>query len=527
MSMPPIYHTKQVRTALNIILSDPERGADALSRPNELSNLLSDYLPDCPKESGILLAAASVGLAASLRAHIESGMDPATAIHMASGSLADRTALTVDACQWVTVEIARALGIAPALPPSSPPVEATEVLTRARTQSSESALSPDQAWSGPRNSSKRAWLVGGGRQRLLALVLVVVVAAGTAWVVLAHHARAAASAPKLPPPDLARLLPATERVLHIYHVHLEEGQAPQVVITTTTGVPAGTENYAPQDAYLLAWDKYARRWTVLFDAARDQVNMSYEADADTDAYEASNVPSPAPLIPKGLGVLQIHVSQIRNQPGGAADLLIGADVEYADGFGQNIGIIHYNGSVARVVWAFLAKGGGSSVIGKPGHQRVAVTASWATESDPQCCPARSYQFILAKAQEPQIGEYYRVIADNRPWLGAIITEQPPQTANSSAIVVSVVPGSPAAGVLSPGDVIVGVRGSTVTSHGLGPAVFDQLAPYKPGQTVDLDIDRDGTLLTVTAKLGSLADSKAINAGGALSELNGTDAEYMI
>jgi hypothetical protein len=527
MSIPLIYQTERVRAALNAILSDPDRGADALSRPNELSNLLSDYLPDCPKESGILSAAASAGLAASLRAHIESGMDPATAIHMASGSLADRTALTPEACQWVTVEIARALGITAVTPHASPPVGATEVLTRARTQSSRAAPGREPAWSGPRNSAKRAWPVSGGRQRLLALVLVLVVAAGAAWVVLAHHARAAASAPKLPPPDLARLLPATDRVLHIYHVDLDQQQAPQIVVTTTTGVPAGTESYAPQDAFLLAWDKYARRWTVLFNAARNQVNMSYEADADTDSYEASYVPSPVPLIPKGLGVLRIHVSQIRNQPGGAADLLIGADVEYADGFGQNIGIIHYNGSVARVVWAFLAKGGGSSVIGKPGHQRVAVTASWATESDPQCCPARSYRLILAKAQEPQVGEYYRVIADNRPWLGAVITEQPPQTANSSAIVVSVVPGSPAAGILRPGDVIIGVKGSAVTSHGLGPAVFDQLAPYKPGQTVELDIDRDGTLLTVTAKLGSLADSKAIDAGGALPELNGTAPEYMI
>src|SRR5258708_6863527 len=184
--------------------------------------------------------------------------------------------------------------------------------------------------------------------------------------------------------------------------------------------------------------------------ARDNVDIIYEPDAFTDSFEANNLPPPAPLIPKGLGVASIHLAQIRDRPHGAADLLVTATVLFADGYGREIGIIHYDGNVAKVTWAFLARGGGATVIGAPGHQEVAVTSLWTTAADPQCCPARSYRFVLARASEPQAGEYYQVIANNRPWLGAIITEQPPQSPNSQAVVGSVGPRSPAARLRQPG-----------------------------------------------------------------------------
>jgi S1-C subfamily serine protease len=94
-------------------------------------------------------------------------------------------------------------------------------------------------------------------------------------------------------------------------------------------------------------------------------------------------------------------------------------------------------------------------------------------------------------------------------------------------VVSVVPGSPAAGLLRAGDILVGVSGSSARSHGLGPAIFDQLARYKPGQAARLDIYRNGRPLVVGIKLGSLADQKAMNAGVSLPAPNGTVAEYML
>jgi hypothetical protein len=49
----------------------------------------------------------------------------------------------------------------------------------------------------------------------------------------------------------------------------------------------------------------------------------------------------------------IHLAEIRDQPHGAADLLVTVTVLFADGFGQDIGIIHYDGR-RQVTWAFLA-----------------------------------------------------------------------------------------------------------------------------------------------------------------------------
>jgi predicted metalloprotease with PDZ domain len=167
------------------------------------------------------------------------------------------------------------------------------------------------------------------------------------------------------------------------------------------------------------------------------------------------------------------------------------------------------------------------VIGPPGRQDVAVSSVWTTESDPQCCPARSYRFVVAKGTGRQGGDYYRVITDDRPWLGAIITEQPRQSPDFRAVVVSVVPGSPAAGLLRPGDVLTAINGSPALGHGLVPAIFDQLAVYKPGQTVSLDLIRQGNLITLRITFGSLADRRAVNAGANLASSNDTNPQYML
>ncbi len=524
------YRTDLVRAALAAIVADAERGSDVLDLPQDLANLLSDYLPDCPKESGLLLAAASARLSSMIRGYADQGIDAAATLRMAAASLADRAAFTTDACQWVTAEIGRAVGLTVPSLADLPLSGINEDLTQSRPPTPQEgfpvpARKPIPAIGGsglPIVVGRRRW-----RQSIAMAALTLAVIIGATVFVIAHHGRAAATVLKVPRPDLGRLVPAAQRVLHVTPVDLDAEQVPQVAVTTTTGTPVTDGSTASENVLVLAWDAYARRWSVVYNATRDQVTVSPEPDAFTDSFQSSYLPPPAPLIPARLGVESIGLRQIRDQPGGAADLLITANVLYADGYGQDIGILHYDGKVARVVWAFIDRGGTATDIGAPGHQEVAVTSSWATPSDPQCCPARSYRFILAKAQRPQIGEIYRVISDNRPWIGAIIAEQPPQSPDSAAIVVSVVPGSPAAGILQRGDLLIGISGSSATGHGLGPAIFDQLAASKPGQTVQVLINRDGNPLTVTVTLGSLASPKAINAGNGLPIPNGTGGRYML
>jgi hypothetical protein len=102
-------HEGEARVALHAIVSDPVYGPDALSSVKTLSNLLQDFLPDAPRETGLLIAAASAGLPDKLRQHIDQGLDHATAIRLVSGYLANRTAFTEAACTWVATEVANAL----------------------------------------------------------------------------------------------------------------------------------------------------------------------------------------------------------------------------------------------------------------------------------------------------------------------------------------------------------------------------------------------------------------------------------
>jgi len=104
-------HAADARAALNAIVNDPEHGVAALSSAQTMSNLLKDLLPDAPREKSILVAAAEAGLADTLRDHVSQGMDANTAIRLTASSFSSSTPFTPEACNWVTGEIAGALGI--------------------------------------------------------------------------------------------------------------------------------------------------------------------------------------------------------------------------------------------------------------------------------------------------------------------------------------------------------------------------------------------------------------------------------
>src|SRR5215469_2333962 len=104
-------HASEARAALNAIVTDPDHGVAALSNAQTMSNLLKDYLPDAPREKSILVAAAEAGLADTLRDHVAQGMDSNTAIRLTASSFSSTTPFTPEACNWVTDEIALALGI--------------------------------------------------------------------------------------------------------------------------------------------------------------------------------------------------------------------------------------------------------------------------------------------------------------------------------------------------------------------------------------------------------------------------------
>lgn len=96
-------------------------GPAVLANPQLLGNVLRDLLPDQNRERGVLTAAAESGIAQSLREQVEQGMNPYTAVDIASNALAQRTALSPDAARWAAAEFAVVMGYPVAAQPFPAP----------------------------------------------------------------------------------------------------------------------------------------------------------------------------------------------------------------------------------------------------------------------------------------------------------------------------------------------------------------------------------------------------------------------
>ncbi len=88
MAASSLEHAGVARAALRAIVSDAVHGPGALNSPQTTAGLLEDFLPDEPRETGLLVA----GVPATLRGYAAQDMDPATAIRLAAASFAGRTA---------------------------------------------------------------------------------------------------------------------------------------------------------------------------------------------------------------------------------------------------------------------------------------------------------------------------------------------------------------------------------------------------------------------------------------------------
>jgi hypothetical protein len=84
-------------------------GVAALSDGETMMDSLRHLPPS--GEKSLLIAAAEAGLADTLREYVAQGMDPGRALRLAASSFASSTPYTLASCDWVTIELATALGI--------------------------------------------------------------------------------------------------------------------------------------------------------------------------------------------------------------------------------------------------------------------------------------------------------------------------------------------------------------------------------------------------------------------------------
>jgi hypothetical protein len=313
-------HAGQARIALLSIVSDPACGPAALSDASALSNLLSDLLPDAPRETGVLVAAAQARLAEQMREHVDKGMDAATAIPLAASSLATRTAYSEGACAWAAGELAVALGLTTVdeLPVLTPPEHQTAIapanvapalgtVTRSAPTGADGPGMTERVRDGGKVPSR-----GPRRVRVMSLVAVLAVlavASSVAALVTLRQPPKRDVAESVPAPRLAAFVPASQQVLRVYPVHLDSSPIPQMVVTTT-GQPSANSPIPAEDLLLLRWDDLARRWTLVYDAAKVPVDAAYEPDAYLSSYEDSAAPHSEPMLASHDGVSKLRVMEV-------------------------------------------------------------------------------------------------------------------------------------------------------------------------------------------------------------------------
>jgi DNA-binding beta-propeller fold protein YncE len=109
MAVMPPEPSGEARAALREIVA--RHGPEALSRPEQLSNLLQDLLPNAPGVARLLVAAAEDHIADALLGHVSLGLDAATAARRSASSFAASTMYAPEVCAWAAGEFAIALGL--------------------------------------------------------------------------------------------------------------------------------------------------------------------------------------------------------------------------------------------------------------------------------------------------------------------------------------------------------------------------------------------------------------------------------
>jgi len=110
----------EAREALSTAVSS--YGMRVLSDPRILGNLVTDLLPDSPRERSLLVTAAEAGMATELSQHVEQQrLSVEAAVALVARGLTERRSIDVAASTWVATEYAHALGyqVRAGIPPAA------------------------------------------------------------------------------------------------------------------------------------------------------------------------------------------------------------------------------------------------------------------------------------------------------------------------------------------------------------------------------------------------------------------------
>ncbi|HSZ46896.1 MAG TPA: hypothetical protein VK823_16280, partial [Streptosporangiaceae bacterium] len=101
----------EASSALRTILAD--YGEVGLSSEQLMTSVLTDLMPETPREASVLVYAAKTDLAGALRQRSDQGLSPQAVVAQVAALLEDRTGLAADACTWAARAIGAAIGVVP------------------------------------------------------------------------------------------------------------------------------------------------------------------------------------------------------------------------------------------------------------------------------------------------------------------------------------------------------------------------------------------------------------------------------
>ena len=176
---------------------------------------------------------------------------------------------------------------------------------------------------------------GVGRTKVGQVAATVVIAS---LVLTAPNVSWAGAASDTPPePSLRMYVPSTAQVESEERIALAPGGPKQVVVTYVNEQPSKSE-LTSRDLLILTWDRFAKRWVTVFDAAK--VNLTGQKGILPSTYEVSN----------------LSYRAIRSAPH-RTDLAFWAD-ETAGANGSVVAaIVHYNGQTASLAWGRFIRSG--------------------------------------------------------------------------------------------------------------------------------------------------------------------------
>jgi hypothetical protein len=316
----------------------------------------------------------------------------------------------------------------------------------------------------------------------------------------------------VPAPPYPQAVPANYHVLHAWRARLTGSTVPDAIVTSVSSV-AGPAGFRSEDLQVLSWDPGAEQWGLDFDAQRVASNTFYVSTDTSNTrpglLTATGRTDATPLLDPDA---QVTIGPVRFEhllPGGGEQLVFSEVSNYGgSGAPAELIVVDFHGGLANVIYEWSGDGGVNYRV--VGNQIVAHAAYW-TSSDAHCCPVRTYRFVVGRTS----GRYLSELSDQRPWLGVYAKSLDSGKSSSPVKVLGVVPGSPAAAVIRPGDILVAVRNApklhNPSGNLLGPILYDQVSALDAGQTVQLLVSRNGVRIELSIKLGSLAGGSAANA----------------